>query len=309
MKKIYTKHQIVEAIKFWQRKLDEVDSSNSITDIEVVSISDKDQIAKLLPEVINLVNKTYEPIGGYYGTTDIECLVRTTSLAKIAKDTNGKLAVCAYYRNMHNSFKLQAYGNDGTQYGKDCVRAIIKSDVAPYTNWIWSEVSGAIEHYFKKVDGYPLPNSLVAEVLKKNPDDIELSKDGFHYKRKIGKNNEATEKVVYGFPSQDVADRAMASANYEIERHKLNMQLINEDEDGKKELSFDGACSFVDQLSDLYDDKGWRQLTPWLSALLDHSIEVIKKNTKQENWIQMTLDNALYLREHMDEILFVKNTL
>lgn len=133
-----------------------------------------------------------------------------------------------------SSFKLQAYGNDGTQYGKYCVRAIIKSDVAPYTNWIWGEVSEAIEHYFKKFDGYPLLNSLVAEVLKKNSDDIELSKDGFHYKRKIGKNSEATEKVVYGFPSQDVADRAMASANYEIKRHKLNMQLINEDEDGKK---------------------------------------------------------------------------
>ena len=62
-------------------------------------------------------------------------------------------------------------------------------------------------------------------------------------------------------------------------------------------------------MSDLYDDEGWRQLTPGLSALLDQSIEVIKKNATQENWIQMTLDNALYLREHMDEISFVKNTL
>ena len=309
MKKQYTKQQIVEAIKFWQRKLDEVDDLHSINDIEVVSISDKDQIAKLLPEVIDLVNKTYEPIGGYYGTTDIERLVRTTSLVKIVKDTNGKLVACAYYRNMHNSFKLQAYGNDGTQYGKAAVKAIIKSDVAPYTNWVWGEVSRSVEKYFKKFEGYPLPNSLVAEVLKKNSNDIEMSKDGFHYKRKIGKNSEATEKVVYGFPSQDVADRAMASANYEIERHKLNMQLINEDEPSKRELSFDGACSFVDQLSDLYDDEGWRQLTPGLSAMLDQSIEVIKKNAEQEKWIQMTLDNALYLREHMDEISFVKNTL
>ena len=309
MKKSYTKQQIVEAIKFWQRKLDEVDGSHSINDIEVVSISDKDQIAKLLPEVIDLVNKTYEPIGGYYGTTDIERLVRITSLVKVVRDADGKLAACAYYRNMHNSFKLQAYGNDGTQHGKDCVKAIIKSDVAPYTNWIWGEVSGTIEHYFKKFEGYPLPNEFVAEVLKKNPNDIELSKDGFHYKRIIGKNVEATEKVVYGFPSQDIADRAMSNANYEIERQKLNMQLINEDTSSKKELSFDGACSFVDQLSDLYDDEGWRQLTPGLSAMLDQSIEVITKNARTENWIQMTLDNALYLRDHMAEITFVKNTL
>ena len=309
MQKKYTKQQIVEAIKFWQRKLDEVDDAHNANGINIDVIDDKDKIIKLLPDVISLVNKTYEPIGGYYGTTDIERLIRTTSLVKVVKDINGKVVACAYYRNMHNSFKLQAYGNDGTQYGKDGVKAIIKSDVSPYTNWIWGEVSGAIEHYFKKFEGYPLPNSFVAEVLKKNPDDIELSRDGFHYKRKIGKSNEAIEKIVYGFPNQDIADRALASANYEIERHKLNMQLINEDEYGKKDLSFDGACSFVDQLSDLYDDEGWRQLTPGLSVLLDKSIEVIKKNNSHENWVQMTLDNALYLREHMDEIEFVKNTL
>ena len=40
MKNPYTKQQIVEAIKYWQRKLNEVDSSNSITDIEVVSINE-----------------------------------------------------------------------------------------------------------------------------------------------------------------------------------------------------------------------------------------------------------------------------
>lgn len=306
MKKSYTKHQIVETIKFWQRKLDE---ANDTDNVKVVSIADKEQIVKLLPEVIDLINKTYEPIGGYYGTTDIERLIRTTSLVKAIKDIDGKLIACAYYRNMHNSFKLQAYGHDGSHKGKAGVKAIIKSDVAPYTNWIWGEVSGVIEHYFKKFEGYPLPNSLVAEVLKKNSDDITLSKDGFHYKRKIGANESATEKVVYGFPNQDIADRAMASANYEIERHKLNMRLINEDETCKRELSFDGACSFVDQLSDLYDDEGWRQLTPGLSVLLDKAIEVIKKNSEQENWIQMTLDNAIYLREHMDEIKFVKNTL
>ena len=88
------------------------------------------------------------------------------------------------------------------------------------------------------------------------------------------------------------------------------MNLINEDRSvNNKQLSFDGACSFVDQLSDLYDEEGWRQLTPGLLVLLDTSIEVIKNNVGSEKWIQMTLDNALYLREHMHEIEFVKNTL
>ena len=307
MMKKYTKKQILEAIEHWTSILEKMNENANVDGIVVEIIDNTAKIKELLPTIVDLVIQTYKPIGGYYGTTDLDRLSRTTSLVKVVKDNNNNVISCAFYRNIHNSFKLQAYGHNGTSLGKDGVKAIIKSDVAPYTNWIWGEVSGNVEKYFKTFEGYPLPNEFVAIVLKKNPEEIELSMDGFHYKRKIGSNNDTIEKVVYGFPNQDIANKAMASADYEIKRHKLNMQAINED--ASQQLSFDGACSFIDQLSDLYDEENWRQLTPGLSAMLDASIDVIENANNREKWVQMTLNNAKYLREHMPKITFIKNDL
>ena len=300
MKK-YTKYQITEAIKYWSNVLE------SYNDINVETISDADEIKELLPTIIDLVIKTYRPIGGYYGNTNVSKVSRSTSLVKIVKDENGDIISCAFYRNVNGSFKIQAYGHNGTQFGKDGVKAIIKTDVAPYSNWIWREVSGAIEHYFKKFEGYPLPNDFAVDVLEKNPDEIELLDDGFHYRRKIGGNDDSTEKVIYGFPNEEIAKKAMSIANYEAERQVFNMNLVNESNENGK-LSFEGACSFVNQLSDIYDEHGWRQLTPGLSSLLDQSIEVLKQNLDRAKWVKMTLDDAEYLKEHMPVITFFKDT-
>lgn len=296
----YTKTQIIEAIKHWENVLE------SYNGINVEVVDDVDAIKSLLPTIVGIVMKTYRPIGGYYRNTTVNKLSRSTSLMKIVRNGNSEISSCAFYRNVNGSFKIQAYGNDGTKFGKDGVKAIIATDVAPYTNWIWGEVSGPIEHYFKKFEGYPLPNDFVVEVLGKNPDDIELSDDGFHYRRKIGDNDDPTEKVIYGFPNEDVARKAMSIADYEAKRSTLNMNLVNEsNEDGQ--LSFDGACSYVNQLSDLYDERGWRQLTPGLSSLLDQSIEVLKQNVDKAKWVKMTLSDAEYLKDHMPKITFFKD--
>lgn len=312
MKKIYTKKQIVKAIRFWQRKLDE--SVDNIDNIEIDVIDDASEIKKLLPDVVKLVVQTYRPIGGYYGSTDTARLCRTTSLVKTVKNASGGIISCSFYRNIDGSFKLQAYGHDGSAEGKAGVKAIIKSDVAPYENWVWGEVSGNVEKYFKKFEGYPLPNSLVAEVLDKDSDRIELSEDGFHYKRKIAGNDDATEKVIYGFKDREVANRVMAMSAYEMARREFNEKSIlgetplNESFIGK-DLSFKGACSFVNQLSDMYDEEGIRQLPPQLSAVLDQSIGVLKDNIGYAKWVQTTLADAEYLRQHISSVELIPNRL
>jgi hypothetical protein len=245
----------------------------------------------------------------------INRLARTTSLVKVVKDSAGKIIVCAFYRNVDGSFKLQAYSHDGTVMGKNGVKAIIKSDVSPYDNWVWGEVSGSVEKYFKKFEGYPLPNSLVAEVLDKEPSKILLSEDGFHYKRKIVDNIDATEKVIYRFKDRETADRVLALSAYEMARREFNATSIlsgasslNESFIGKK-LSFKGACAFVNQLSDMYDEEGLRQLPPQLSAVLDQSIDILEDNIGYAKWVQMTLNDAKYLRQHISTIELVANRL
>lgn len=290
-------------IFYWAHMLDE---AMAVDGIAVEVIDDPDKIRFFLPKVLNIVIKTYAAIGGYYGNTDLNRLIRTISMIKLVRANKGGIAACAFYRNVNGSFKIQAYGNDDTQHGKDGVKAIIKSDVESYSNWVWGEVSGKVEKYFKKYEGYPLPNELVAEVLEKNPNSILLSNDGFHYKRKIGNNGTATEKVIYGFKDAATMKKAMDTADYESRRQMFNMSLIKESDDSNNEipeaLSFDGACSFVNQLSDLYDEEQLDQLTPGLSSLLDTSIKVLHANINNAKWVKMTLDNAKFLRSHISEI-------
>lgn len=245
-----------------------------------------------------------------HGNTNLNRLKRTTSLVKVVRNQRKEIASCAFYRNVDGSFKIQAYGNDGSTFGKDGVKAIIKSDTSPYDSWIWGEVSESVEKYFKKFEGYPLPNEFVADVLEKNPEEIQPSSDGFHYKRKIGTNDDPTEKVIFGFKDQHFAELVMKNADYEMERHKFNMKLVESDGISpfdKKDISFEGACSFVNQLSDLYDEENWRQLTPGLSSLLSTSIHILENNLDRAKWVKVTLDDARYLKDHMSEITFIKN--
>lgn len=98
----------------------------------------------------------------------------------------------------------------------------------------------------------------------------------------------------------------MDIADYESHRQMFNMSLIKESDDIDSKisetLSFDGACSFVNQLSDLYDEEQLDQLTPGLSSLLDASIKVLHANLNNAKWVKMTLDNAKFLRNHISEI-------
>lgn len=62
------------------------------------------------------------------------------------------------------------------------------------------------------------------------------------------------------------------------------------------------AASFINQLSDLYDEDGFRELTPGLSAELDTAMETLDKYKHQESWVKYTLATAHSLRELMPEI-------
>lgn len=311
MKKQYTRKQIVEAIKYWQNQLSIMSEATELT-VDGVSIkvyTDSSEIDNLVENVIDMVIKTYHKLGGYYGQTDPKRLRRTTSMIKCVYDSKQNMIACSYYRNVDGSFKLQAYGHNDQQNGKDGVKAIIHSDVMQYKDWVWGEVSGGPEKYFKIFQGYPLPNELVTNALLKKNGDIQLSEDGFHYKRIIANNPETSEKVVYGFKNKELFDEAMKNADYEMLREKFNLTDISESENQFRIKSFKGACSFVNQLSDMYDEENLCQLPPGLSSMLDQSIDILKDNLNTASWVSKTLEDAEYLRENISTITCVPNTL
>jgi len=261
-------------------------------------------MAKVLPDVVNLVIKTYVPIGGYYGTTDVKKLLISTKMLKVVKDDEGKIASCAIYRDVEGSSKLQAYANDGTLFGKSGVKAIIHSDVSPYDNWVWAEVSGKVELYYKEFGGFPLPNEFVSEVLDKPSSKIQLMPDGFHYKRVIGASENNTEKVIFGFKNREIAEKVTSSVNYEVRRAEFNTSSLGESREENKPNELKYASSFVNQLSDLYDEENLVQLTPGLSSELDDSIEILNKHKNDADWVLRTLDLAKYLRSNVSTVTF-----
>lgn len=78
------------------------------------------------------------------------------------------------------------------------------------------------------------------------------------------------------------------------------------DEEQDDDLTkFNAAVTFINQLSDLYDEEGFRSIPPGLSKDLDNSIEVLRKYMDREPWVKYTLENALSLRESMPMIKFI----
>ena len=273
---------------------------------KVEAISDKDDIVNVLSEVLEMVVSSYKD--GYKGCSDLKRLKKTTPLLKIVRDGSGNLLACSIYRAVQGSFKVTGVGQNKTPEGKLALQEIIKSDITPYSNWIWAEVSGAVEHYFKKHNGYPLPNEYAALVLEKPSDKIELMDDGFHYKRiigqpKDGEDSEPDTKVIFGFKNEKIAEEVLVDTAYEIRREHFNSEIMTES--GDEPYDFHYAVSFVDQLSDLYDEEGFRSIPPELSKDLDNSIEVLRKYIDREPWVKYTLENALSLRESMPMIKFI----
>lgn len=74
------------------------------------------------------------------------------------------------------------------------------------------------------------------------------------------------------------------------------------DESGAAPKDLDDAVFFVNRLSVLYTEKGFRELPPVISSELDASIETLEKNKSRGQGIVDLLEKARFLRKVMPEI-------
>ena len=297
---------IKEYIRHWADLVnEESDETVNYAPLKVDVIRDHDEIVKMLPDVLDMVVSSYKD--GYKGNANLKRLENATPMIKVVRDSDGNMIACSIYRRMGESFKVTGVGQNGTPDGKKALQEIIKSDIEPYDNWVWAEVSGAVEHYFKKYNGYPLPNEYAAITLEKATEKIKLLPDGFHYLRIIGQpgtdqDSQFDQKVIFGFKNRELADEVMSKVEYELKRKEFNQDVMTETGNDSSDLRY--ATSFINQLSDLYDEEGFRTLTPGLSGELDLAIDTLRKHKDEKDWIDDTLRNALSLRELMPEIRF-----
>lgn len=142
-------------------------------------------------EVWQILQKSYEKLGGFKTADSLEDLIRDSGLWKLSR-RDGRITAVAVYKDSYGR-KSVASGTDGTAQGKHDYFLIKNEDIK--FKRAWAEVSGPVEKIMQKSGAKALPNKFAALLTGKAI--LELNPDGFHYTRNIG--GHPHEKIIYGY--------------------------------------------------------------------------------------------------------------
>lgn len=148
-----------------------------------------------LDRIVELLNLTYAPIGGYLGrsdwkTEDLKEDILENDMIKLWR-SGGKIICGATYK-FKGGRKSTGLFHDGTSEGKSIAKKILHDDFRLKDRDTWAEVSGAPAKILSQNEfAIPLPAIYVEELLKKP---IKIV-DEFHYIREIG--GSPMQKMIY----------------------------------------------------------------------------------------------------------------
>ena len=157
----------------------------------VINLFTPEQKAQYADEVWDILQKSYEKVGGFKSAADVDELINQTYLWKLVR-RDGRITSVNIYSDKHGRKSIASGTNGSTQGKLDYMKT---KDEDLKLGRCWAEVSGPVERMLKKAGATPISNQF-AGVLT-NKDIVELSPDGYHYTRHIA--GELHEKVIYGF--------------------------------------------------------------------------------------------------------------
>lgn len=170
----------------------------------VLNLFTPEEKTQYADEVWDILQKSYEKVGGFKSVADVNELINQTYLWKLVR-RDGQITSVNIYADKQGR-KSIASGTNGTTQGKiDYVKT--NSEDLKFKR-CWAEVSGPVERMLQKTGMVALPNSLAAILTNKNI--LDLNPDGFHYTRLIA--GEPHEKIIYGFAklSKEAQDKLVA---------------------------------------------------------------------------------------------------
>lgn len=156
------------------------------------------------PQVWDILNRSYEKLGGFKSATDLETLINEPGYWKLVV-RHGKITALGIYKKVHNTdnFKVIASATE-TEKGPDGVYRATKRGLTDY-NMIkaddllmkrsWAEVSGPAERLMTRQGALPISSRYAEFLIDKKI--IDYSQDGYHYTRLI--QGEPHEKAIMGF--------------------------------------------------------------------------------------------------------------
>ena len=233
-------------------------------------VTDSEHIAHLIPEVRDILNTEY----AYFGFGKWNGPISNTYLAKIATEIkfaineHGTAACAIYAGNFGGNKAIGVTGIHDNPGYKDGVIAIIKDDIAGFDKWYWVEASGAIEHYYKKNNGYPIPCGYSKNFIAR-PIENECP-DGFHYERKMGPDGVLVQKCVFGFRSyEDYLRITNEFAEYDAFRDRINNESNGDD-------NVQWATFVIGYVEEMFLEYDLNELPPKWASDLKKAVSILR---------------------------------
>ena len=266
---------------------------------ELKMLNEQEEIEKYLPLIWDMLEKSYENIGGLQSYRDYNDFKKKKHILMVVRDfDNGNLLACATFRRIESSLKMTAIGCNQENNGKLALQQIIQHTISELELHYWTEVSGVIEYYFKKHNGFPMPNTIASKILGVPEDKIILSKkDMVHYDRVIGRDREKFTKMIYGIKSEEIFQEAMSEFEDYYDFMKEVNKIVNESKETK--YSVKQAIYIIENLYRMHEEDGLNELIPkWHDALRD-SVEVLNLVKEKDQTISDYIEYGNYLLSDM----------
>ena len=266
---------------------------------EINMLNEQEEIEKYLPLIWDMLEKSYENIGGLQSYRDYNDFKKKKHILMVVRDfDNGNLLACATFRRIERSLKMTAIGCNQEDNGKLALQQIVQHTISELELHYWTEVSGVIEYYFKKHKGFPMPNTIASKILGVPEDKIILSKkDMVHYDRVIERDREKFTKMIYGIKSEEIFQEAISEFEDYYDFMKVVNNMVNESKETK--YSVKQAIYIIENLYRMHEEDGLNELIPkWHDALRD-SVEALNLVKEKDQTISDYIEYGNYLLSDM----------
>ena len=266
---------------------------------EINMLNEQEEIEKYLPLIWDMLEKSYENIGGLQSYRDYNDFKKKKHILMVVRDfDNGNLLACATFRRIERSLKMTAIGCNQEDNGKLALQQIVQHTISELELHYWTEVSGVIEYYFKKHKGFPMPNTIASKILGVPEDKIILSKkDMVHYDRVIGRDREKFTKMIYGIKSEEIFQEVLSEVEDYYDFMKRVNKIVNESKETK--YSVEQAIYIIENLYTMHEDNAINELTPkWHEALIE-SMKVLNSTEERTQTISDYIEYGEYLLSNL----------
>ena len=239
------------------------------SNITLQFLTDKADFAPLIRYIRKTLDDGYKAadLKGWVGPAQDSTLLNNLTEVRFALSDGERVALAIYEDRKKGKKMTGITGIRSNPQYREGVIEIVKYDIANFDKWYWAEVSGPIEHYFKKFGGYPIPNFIAKELFRTKF--ISLNDDGFHYIRELGENKDHVEKCIFGFKSIEEYNRLVSDSSRYADFRDM---ALHED---FTESDVDWAIGVIMDLDELYMDYGLGELLkPWKESL-EKAIEIL----------------------------------